>query len=591
MHAVRMWRAPAVAFAMLALSGSGAAQTTFLNLDFETATRGQLWGWSAGGNGYEFAPDTSTAVSGSQSLRVRNTGGQSPIYRTMFFPLPAVLGHRVHLAGYIQTAGMTRGFAGFCMGVFGPDGSLLGFNDMTGVGPGGTTPWKQYSFDLDVDPAAVDVVFGVLLTGDGTAWFDNLTFDIDGVRYVDGPAPNVGEPTPAQLSWLRQTANPFFSPNPGGDVGDLWPVSNIVGDAHIVGLGEGTHGTSEFFLMKHRLFEYLVRNKGFTMFTMEANLPECELINQYVLTGEGDPALLLRGLQLWPWNTREVLDLIQWIRQYNASGNGPVFFAGFDMQHPQLAISNIRQFLTQVDPDYLQTAIAAYTQAGTVTENLRLGIPQTAATVQPVIDAVHAVWQHLSDNRAVYLAKLPAKDIDFAIENAVILEQATTLAIHNDYRDRYMAANLDWLLQQHPGVRTVAWAHDLHVSRSPVLSPYVMGSYIAANHGADYVVFGQVFHAGTYNAVNNSGLGPNTATTSFPGTVEYVFHSSGMPRFILDLRLASPGDPGSSWLLGPVQWRTIGAVAADGFLLTAGLAPFYDAVVFFDQSTPSHPLW
>jgi erythromycin esterase-like protein len=146
-----------------------------------------------------------------------------------------------------------------------------------------------------------------------------------------------------------------------------------------------------------------------------------------------------------------------------------------------------------------------------------------------------------------------------------------------------MASNIDWILQQNPGQKIVLWAHYAHVSR---IDGFV-GSYIAANHGTDYVAFGQIFHDGLYNASMNGRVGPHAATPSFSGTVEYVFHCSGLPQFMLDMRRASPDDPGSSWLLGESQYRTIGAVATDGFIFTLHLAKDYDVLIFFDQTNPS----
>jgi erythromycin esterase-like protein len=74
---------------------------------------------------------------------------------------------------------------------------------------------------------------------------------------------------------------------------------------------------------------------------------------------------------------------------------------------------------------------------------------------------------------------------------------------------------------------------------------------------------------------------------SFPGTVEYVLHSTGMPKFIPDMRQASPADPGSSWLFGPAQYRTVGSMAMDGFGIANQIATDYDALIFFDQTNPS----
>ena len=216
--------------------------------------------------------------------------------------------------------------------------------------------------------------------------------------------------------------------------------------------------------------------------------------------------------------------------------------------------------------------------------NYSKGVSQTAGAVQPAVDAVHAVWQYLVQHRATYLANFPATTVDWAIQNARVMEQATYIAIGgSSYRDQAMAANIDWIAQQNPGAKIVVWAHDYHVSRTSG----AMGLYIAANHGKDYVVFGQIFHAGTYNAYNNGRLVPNVATPSFPGTVEYVLHSAGMPQFILDLRAASLADPGSSWLLNGAEYRTISALAGDGFGFTNQLTKDYDVMIFFDQTSPS----
>jgi len=51
----------------------------------------------------------------------------------------------------------------------------------------------------------------------------------------------------------------------------------MIGDARIVALGEATHGTREFFLLKHRLVECPVAELEFSRFAIEANLPRFEI--------------------------------------------------------------------------------------------------------------------------------------------------------------------------------------------------------------------------------------------------------------------------------------------------------------------------
>ena len=72
-------------------------------------------------------------------------------------------------------------------------------------------------------------------------------------------------------TWIQQNAIPLKTVEPGGSDADLQPVQPLVGNASIVGLGEETHGTHEFFTMKARLVEFLVSRMGFTTFIMENN--------------------------------------------------------------------------------------------------------------------------------------------------------------------------------------------------------------------------------------------------------------------------------------------------------------------------------
>jgi erythromycin esterase len=56
----------------------------------------------------------------------------------------------------------------------------------------------------------------------------------------------------------------------------------MIGSARIVALGEASHGTAECFLMKHRLLEYLVERKGFTVLAMEAAWPEAQEADRFL---------------------------------------------------------------------------------------------------------------------------------------------------------------------------------------------------------------------------------------------------------------------------------------------------------------------
>jgi erythromycin esterase-like protein len=155
------------------------------------------------------------------------------------------------------------------------------------------------------------------------------------------------------VEWIRSHAVPLKTPEAGNGFDDMRPLRAVIGDARIVSLGEATHGSREFFQLKHRMLEFMASEMGFSIFAIEANLPEAYRLNDYVLEGKGDPAELLRGMYFWTWDTEEVLAMIRWMREFNKSGKGRVQFTGFDMQTPTVAANIVRDFTSLYDAPFL----------------------------------------------------------------------------------------------------------------------------------------------------------------------------------------------------------------------------------------------
>jgi erythromycin esterase-like protein len=162
------------------------------------------------------------------------------------------------------------------------------------------------------------------------------------------------------IEWLRKNARPCVTCEPGGSDRDLAPLRNIVGDARIVALGEVSYGTHEFFQMKRRIVEYLATHMGFTYFAIQAGMPEAYRVNEYVLTGQGDPKTLLKGIPFWG-RAREFLDFVEWMREFNRSGRGRIQFLGFDMLgSTDSAASAVQRFVSLAEPAYLDSVTHAY---------------------------------------------------------------------------------------------------------------------------------------------------------------------------------------------------------------------------------------
>src|SRR4051794_2757056 len=191
-----------------------------------------------------------------------------------------------------------------------------------------------------------------------------LIISVSGINSTSIGAPSTSTTTTAPtgeestiVDWLRRVAIPLKTAEAGNGFDDMARIREIVGDARIVGMGEPTHGTREVFQMKHRMLEFLVTQMGFTVFGIEASMPDCAAINEYVLNGTGDPERVVAGQGFWTWNTEEVRDMVRWMRAYNADAQHPrkIKFYGFDMQYAPSAVYGIREFLERVDPEAAKT--------------------------------------------------------------------------------------------------------------------------------------------------------------------------------------------------------------------------------------------
>ncbi len=559
-------------------------ETRSLNLDFEEfTTEGKPENWNVRGEGYEITVDKVEAYAGKASLCISGKSiNESFGYASSRIPIKDDPGAKVRLRGYIKTENVTEGYAGLWCRVDSKEGVPLSFDNMSEREIAGTTPWKEYVIELDVPRQGKRVVFGALLSGTGKAWFDHLQITFSGVR------PKPVPPKKIELEWIQTNAVPFKSADPLADHAELMPLKKMIGNRHIAALGEGTHGTSEFFKMKHRLTRFLAEEMGFTIFAIEANMPEARKVNQYILTGEGDPKEALKGLYFWTWNTAEVLAMIEWMREYNKSGKGQIQFYGFDMQFPLAAMESVTAFVKKADPEFVQPLTDHFKKITQLWKDLRKTRKFRDFDSTEWYEAAKKVYDHLTAQRPVYIKSFNAREVDWAIQDANVVQQAAEIYMKGKRsRDNSMAENLGWILAHSPkGSKVVTWAHNGHVSKdSSHYKP--MGAFLNKQYGDDMIVFAFAFHQGTYTAWGKKGINIYGTSPSEPGSVEWFLKSSGIPNLILDLRKTSNQEAGSQWLNRELNFRSIGAVALENAFSKRKVTRAFDALIYFEKSTPS----
>jgi erythromycin esterase len=401
------------------------------------------------------------------------------------------------------------------------------------------------------------------------------------------------------LSWVRQHAVPLKTVEAGCGFGDLQPLKPVIGSARIVALGEATHGTREFFQLKHRLLEFLVTEMDFTTFAMEANWPESLAANDYVLHGRGDPAKFLAGLHCWPWDTEEVLDLMLWMRQYNLASTHEtkVTFSGFDAQFTALAATTIKGYLAQVD-----AAFAAEIAPRMMPFEKECRNYSTLSEADEIHSTARDLAERLRTEERSYVARSTAQEWRLACQHVRTLCQVSEQRRAGDdeksrymIRDRAMAENVGWILENEgPRCKMVVWAHNGHVARDPtgifggeIVS---MGMHLARRFDPDLVVVGFAFGEGAFQAVvkEEGNRRPIRAVAIGPApdeTLDAVLARTGIPVFMVDLRHAD--EDVARYLQEPQITREIGAFFTDPENMCKKVVPMarYDVLAFIASTT------
>jgi erythromycin esterase len=187
-----------------------------------------------------------------------------------------------------------------------------------------------------------------------------------------------------------------------------------------------------------------------------------------------------------------------------------------------------------------------------------------------------------------------------AIHSASIVLQAEDCLADFDAceRDRYMADNVIWLLEQvSPDTKVILWAHNDHVADRLTSSGRRMGAYLEDVYGQDLLIVGLAsgdegsFNAITYEFGRLGGVDMHAVPESPRDSYESYFARAELERMVLDLRDV-PAEDGAEWLTEPRGLRSIGAVydaslPAEEYFPQVDITSEFDLLIYLEQTTPS----
>jgi erythromycin esterase len=396
---------------------------------------------------------------------------------------------------------------------------------------------------------------------------------------------------------LNSFVTPLKGTSPELDNSDI-NILNQFGSATVIGLGEATHGTKEFFQMKHRLFKYFVEQHGFRIFGFEADMGECIYIDRFITKGIGTVQQAMAKMHFWTWKTEEVKDLIIWMKNYNSgkSESNQIHLLGVDCQFVTFNQLLIEDYLNNNGVSIPSNVKMILNEVTNIGKQAEITI-NTKNTLKEKCDTVKMFFE---TNKSVLISKSGQFEYDIIFRLTEQARQYLDVLVETsfNYRDQYMAENTVWLTTLLGNkTKVVSWAHNGHLAKDSRYGTGSQGYYLSQNLGVDYKVIGFSFNIGSFQAVNY-----NSSTGQYTGLIEhtidqlplrdsynYVFHAVNPKDFMLVSSAIPDFLQLYSWYNSERKFMSIGAVYNIGsysnYYYLYNLMNVFDAIIHIQKTT------
>ncbi|KAI1939002.1 hypothetical protein LOZ58_003049 [Ophidiomyces ophidiicola] len=389
----------------------------------------------------------------------------------------------------------------------------------------------------------------------------------------------------------------------------------------VVLLGDGTHGTSEFYTARAEITKRLIEKHGFDTVALEADWPDAEELDRYVRQRPGLKGSLEKGkdepfqrFPTWMWRNKEMQDLVHWMRDHNATlpAQKRAGIYGLDLYSMGRSIDAVIKYLDSVDPEMAKLARQRYgCLQPWVDDPAAYGFAAfTNTKMKTCEEQVVRMLRDLLKKRLEYSATQHDGDEFHSMEqNAYLVADAESYyrVMYSSrfeswsLRDSHMFETLHRLLDHRPaGSKAIIWAHNSHIgdARYTSMGRYRgelnIGQLCRENLGRQNVaLIGCGTHIGTVTAAQqwDGDAEVMNVRPSRSDSWEHLAHQTHIPSFYLELRqgIADSQVRQEIHRASPRLERFIGVIYRPETERTshysgADLADQLDGYIWFDES-------
>ena len=376
--------------------------------------------------------------------------------------------------------------------------------------------------------------------------------------------------------------------SPDSDYTALEPLKEILKDKQIIGLGEATHATKEFYVFKHKLLEFLVKEMGFKTLVIESDFTGTQTMNDYVLYGKGSAWGALQKTLFGVAANQEFLNMVEWIKQYNLTKQfkDKVKFYGCDMNYGVNVGVPIKDALSKSKTQLSEDAGKGL--------DLLINYRYNAVSKEES-NLMHIAVKELNNtkwNESVIPDMKLFKQYIRCMEQLSDFADQYYMYDKDIFRDKYMAENCTWIYNYESNNKMIVWAHNLHIAKDVTKNKNLpMGYYLSQQFQDAYYAMGFGFNSGKLITNYIQPIVYNIPNVSIKNSSDYIFSQCAVPNFILDFKSSSSDPFIAQFLNEKIHSRAIGAIyipaqQANGDDGTyQKLIKMYDGIIFINTTS------
>lgn len=375
-------------------------------------------------------------------------------------------------------------------------------------------------------------------------------------------------------------------------IGDL----TLPEGTRIVALGEATHGNREFQQSKREVFAVLVEKYDIRALVIEGDFGGCSLINDYIQGGDGDPRELTPFLGYQLYRTEDMLDLIEWMREYNRSADGSdrVRLYGMDVQRSDLNVRFLKEFYEKVDSDKAEEVSETLDELfGTEPHSYKADrtdeILEYTDFLMADIDDHADTYAERTDADEVFRARLAAQSLSYFIN---LLEKEN---YSNKYRDGAMKAIVDEVLayeEAEHGSELMLACHNGHMTKNQSSMATFLGKDLHDELGDKYFAIGTDFYITDCNLPVDDGRTVVRFCSDDP--LAYNMQFTGLDKGLLDFSKVDAESALYPYITKAIPTGSLGEGYTPGmednkraYQMNFAPADMYDAMILYYETTPT----